>query len=115
MAEAAAILWAVELATLEKFDSIIVNGDAKVCLDALNGESIDNPWVISSVISNILVLSKTFASCCFCWVRREANEVAHSLAKFSPSPHVPVFCCNSSSIPSAVWNAWWLDSLFVCG
>ena len=47
------------------------------CKRTHNGESIANPWVISSVISNILVLSKTFATYCFCWVRREANEVAH--------------------------------------
>ena len=115
MTGAAAILWVVKLATSEKFDRIIIEGDAKVCFDAFNGESIANPWVISSVISNILVLSKTFISYCFCWVRREANEVAHSLAKFTPSPKVSVFCCNSSSLPSAVWNAWRLDSVFVCG
>ena len=65
MAEAAEILWAVELATLEKFDSIVVNGDAKVCFDAFNGESIDNPWVISSVVSNILVLNKTLLHVAF--------------------------------------------------
>ena len=37
MVEAAAILCAVELATLEKFDSIIVEDDVKVCFDTLNG------------------------------------------------------------------------------
>jgi hypothetical protein len=42
-------------------------------------------------IINILVFSKTFASCYFCCVRRETNEIAYSLVKFSSSPHVQFF------------------------
>ena len=43
MAEASAILWALELAASENFDRIIVEGDAKVCFDGLNGDACATP------------------------------------------------------------------------
>uniref|UniRef100_A0A2N9FDV2 Uncharacterized protein n=1 Tax=Fagus sylvatica TaxID=28930 RepID=A0A2N9FDV2_FAGSY len=42
---------------------------------------------------------------------REANEVAHALAKYTPSPLVSLFCCNYASFPRTVWEAWSVDQL----
>jgi hypothetical protein len=58
---------------------------------------------------NILLLSSSFLSCSFNWVRREANGIAHALAKFIPSPKATIFVCNISSLPSCVRDAWRLD------
>jgi hypothetical protein len=66
-------------------------------------------WSIAVLISNILLLNSSFN-----WVRREANGVAHALAKFVPSPKSTVFVCNSS-FSSSVRDVWRLDSVSVSG
>ena len=54
---------------------------------------------------DMVVLSKEFVSCKFCWIKRDANFVAHSLAKFA-SCNKLTFSCNISSLPPSVWEAW---------
>jgi hypothetical protein len=76
--EACPILWALKLAVEETFLRILVEGDAKICFDAIQGESFV-PWSISSIVSNINEFRKAFVFCDFCWVGREANFVNHSL------------------------------------
>jgi ribonuclease HI len=113
--EAAALFWAVQLATEKDFKHVIIEGDSKICIDALNGNLNTVNWSISSLICNISELCKYFSSCSFFWTRREANGVAHSLAKAASSLRSPFFfscCCNSSSLPSTVWDAWKLDGVF---
>jgi hypothetical protein len=63
--EALAILWALELVEAEKFDRIIVEGDAKTCYDILNGESLAVNRSISSVINNIVTYSVWLGRCDF--------------------------------------------------
>jgi ribonuclease HI len=107
-AEAAALFWAVQLAFEKDFKYVIIEGDSKICIDALNGNLNSVNWSISSLVCNITELCKYFSSCSFFWTRREANGVAHSLAKAASSLRSPFFfscCCNSSSLPSIVWNA----------
>ena len=104
IAEALAIAWALQLARLEKFLDIQVEGDAQVCINAINGHTADIPWKILQVISNVKVLAALFKSCSFVWVRRSANSVAHSLAKeASASPSC--FHCNNSNLPPSVHEA----------
>uniref|UniRef100_A0A2N9HGL8 Reverse transcriptase domain-containing protein n=1 Tax=Fagus sylvatica TaxID=28930 RepID=A0A2N9HGL8_FAGSY len=108
IAEALAIDWALQLARLEKFLDIQVEGDAQVCINAINGHTADIPWKILQVISNVKVLAASFKSCSFVWVRRSANSVAHSLAKeASASPSC--FHCNNSNLPPSVHEAWIRD------
>ena len=40
----------------------------------------------------------------FCWVRREANNVVHCLAKFVSLRNLS-FCCNNSSLTLSVLEA----------
>ena len=75
------ILWAVQIAKSENFHSVIMEGDAKVCFDALNGDLENRSWAIASQCSDMIELSKEFVSCNFCQIKRDANFVAHSLAK----------------------------------
>ncbi len=109
-AEAAAILWALELANYEKFPCIIVEGDSKICCDALNNMDSELAWCVYSVLFNILECRKSFSSCSFVWIRREANEVARAMAKFASQSRT-CFNCNMSSLPKPVWVSWRHDVL----
>ena len=82
-AEAAALLWAVEIANREKWTHVIFKGDAKACFDCLSTEDIIPDWLISTYISNIRSLSFSFISVKFSWVRRLGNAAAHEAAKFA--------------------------------
>jgi hypothetical protein len=68
--EVFAIRWAVELAKLESWLEIIVENNAKLCVDALLHESLDFDWSIYTLRSDTLalVLVSEFVSCNFCWV-----------------------------------------------
>jgi ribonuclease HI len=65
VAEASAIAWALELAKDKNFKDVVIKGDAKVCIDALNGDSANISGMISSMCSNAKVLASSFKSCCF--------------------------------------------------
>ncbi len=84
-AEAAALFWTVQLAIEKDFKHVIIEGDSKICIDALNGNLNSVNWSISSIVCNISELCKYFSSYSFFWTRREANGVAHSLAKAASS------------------------------
>jgi hypothetical protein len=71
----------VELALSEKFCNIIVKSDAQLCIDALAGLGDAVDWKIRILCSNTKLLVLSFMSCSFVWVRRDANHMAHSLAK----------------------------------
>ena len=101
-AETSAVLWALQLAASESFMHIIIEGDAKVCFDAIADNS-PAPWTVSSLINNITKLSNSFLSCCFCWIRRGANDAAHTLAKFASHSSFPLYC-NYDSLPLTVWE-----------
>lgn len=63
VAEANAILWTVQIAKAEEFRAIIVEGDAKICFDVLNGNAMESLWSISSFCSDIKFLSLLFFCC----------------------------------------------------
>ena len=80
-AEAEAIIWALNL----DVDSISIESDSKSCIDALRCPNQDVPWRIKTICSDVLALKLNFTNCRFSWVAREANVVAHVLAKWSLS------------------------------
>ena len=75
-----------------------MEGDAKICFDALNGNEDCNHWKIDFICSDSKMLSFLFISHCFFWVRREANNVAHVMAKFALVQN-HAFCCNKTYLP----------------
>jgi hypothetical protein len=56
------------------------------------------------VSSQSLDLVSCFSFCKFQWVRRDANQVAHALAKISLTLELP-FCCNKDNLPLSVKGA----------
>jgi ribonuclease HI len=112
VAEAFAILWAIQLAKLEDFQNVIVESDSKVPVDCMNGIQVEVNWKIAAIVLDVNFLSLDFVSCCFSWVKREANMVAHVLAEFAVSFNSD-FSCNATSLPSPVREAWQRDVLFV--
>jgi ribonuclease HI len=110
VAEAVANNWALDLAKKEKFDFVCVESDAKICIEALAAHVDDCWWKIRSLIAHSVCLAPSFSFCSFVWVRRNANQVAHELAKASFSLPL-LFSCNSNSLPLSVTEAWIRDSL----
>ena len=101
-AEASAILWALQIAKMENFTSIIVESDSKLCIDVITLHPEDSYWVSAAFVSDIISLSSDFSSCSFSWVKREANIAAHELAKFA-TLFDSVFFCNAVSLPPSVF------------
>ena len=78
--EVATILWAFQIALEKKWDKIIVERDAKICIDSLAPMSSKEKqvhWSISTFIRISLEISKSFLSCNFCWISRDCSGVAH--------------------------------------
>uniref|UniRef100_A0A2N9HV68 Reverse transcriptase domain-containing protein n=1 Tax=Fagus sylvatica TaxID=28930 RepID=A0A2N9HV68_FAGSY len=67
-AEAAALSWALEIAILESFTDIIVEGDAKVCIDAVFVTPDKAPWKIQTLMANVFILVVNFNMCVFSWI-----------------------------------------------
>ena len=61
-AEASAFLWALQLAKNLGMQQIIVEGDAKLIVEALLNNANDVSWVIAAIISDALVLASSFSS-----------------------------------------------------
>ena len=68
------------MAKAEGFLEIIVESDARVCVDALSCNVGVCPWTISALTAYSLELAVSFSTCFFSWVKREANQSAHVLA-----------------------------------
>lgn len=111
VAEASAILWAMELATVEGFGKVTIESDAKVCIDELSSSEASSNWKISALIGQSLALVSRFSFCDFQWVRRDANQAAHALAKVAFSLRLP-FCCNLDNLPPSLKEAWLRDLFF---
>ena len=104
-AEVVAILWAMEVAKDNNYLKILVEGDAKICIEAITEESTTIPWRILSLVNIIKVLALEFLTCSFCWV----GEMLMAWLISLPSLHLlyPLaFFCNSSNLPFSMHEAW---------
>jgi hypothetical protein len=88
----------------------VVENDSIVCLDAISGSPAEANWKINALCSDVNVLALDFSFCSFSRVKREANSIAHELAKFAIPLHSP-FSCNAESLPPLVLEAWQRDCL----
>ena len=57
------------------------------------------------ICNDVRSLAVDFNFCSFCWVKREANMVAHTLAKLGPQLELPAvfFPKNLSSLVKEAW------------
>ena len=111
VAEASAILWAVQLAKMEELRGIIVESDSKLCVDAISLDKAACDWNISTLCLDVIGLAAEFFSCNFCWVKREANMTAQTLAKFCSPQDLPVNYF-PKNLPTPLGEAWFRD--FCC-
>ena len=112
-AEATAIMWALNLAAAENWCNIIVEGDLKICFDALSKAEEPSDWSISSIIHNAAGMSVSFDKCEFCWVKRSLNSAAHLAAEYAVSLKVG-FLCNNYDLPPPILNACRQDCCSSC-
>ena len=108
--EAMALLWTLELAQANCFSNVVVEGDAKVCVDAINVGNDETSWRILPIITNAKNMISIFCSCSFNWVRRNANFVTYILAKVASSQPI-CLSCNSTNLSSSIHKVWIRDLL----
>jgi ribonuclease HI len=108
VAQASALVWALQLAYEKHYQRLILEGDSKTCFDALNGSIDDADWKVQSLLFHALDIANSFVSCEFCWIKRDANFVAHALATHAVLSNSNVFC-TSMSLPPLVKEAWERD------
>ncbi|GMI75965.1 hypothetical protein like AT2G13980 [Hibiscus trionum] len=90
VAEAMAYLQAVQLVREAGFLNIIVEGDSLTVIRKLR-TSIKDSSITGPIVYDNKEASKLFSSISFNHVRREANKVAHELAKEGRNFHCPRF------------------------
>jgi ribonuclease HI len=82
VAKAKSLRCALVMAKLLKLRRVEVEGDSKICIDALNKVSLKNhdhidKWEARTVFENILDLANEIDHVRFNWVNREVNEAAY--------------------------------------
>ena len=85
--EVATIKWALEFAKLEKFSNVVVESDAKICIDSLMGvtdDMISLIWNINALCSDINCLALDFVKCAFVWTTRETMGLPNLFSLFAP-------------------------------
>ncbi|XP_075636798.1 uncharacterized protein LOC142609041 [Castanea sativa] len=100
-AEAATLLWAIEIAKREHWHHVVFEGDAKACFEHLSQSDSTPDWLISTFINNILGLALCFSSVKFSWVRRVGNSAAHEVARFALSS-IQSFIFHNGNIPPVI-------------
>uniref|UniRef100_A0A2N9EZP9 Reverse transcriptase domain-containing protein n=1 Tax=Fagus sylvatica TaxID=28930 RepID=A0A2N9EZP9_FAGSY len=114
VAEASAILWAIQIAKMNNMLEIIVESDSKVCVDAITQDLFVCDWTISTICNDVRVLALEFISCIFCWVPREASMVVYTLAKLFPLHNLPVICF-PKNLPTPLEEVWFRDFSYISG
>lgn len=74
--------WVASLVKEKSWGNVIIEGDAQLVVKALNGEitrNLHNQVLINNVRHNV----SSVANCSFSFCFREANMVAHKLAKWA--------------------------------
>ena len=89
LAEVLTLRDAMEWASNMGWKAVIFEGDAKQVIDVVNGISPVLAY-IEVVVQDIMDLRKQFDSCKFCFVHRQANSVAHVLARHLLNRDCPV-------------------------
>ena len=81
-----------------------MESDSKINIDAILDYTSCPQWAISSLVSDILFLAKSFDSCLFFWVKRSGNVAAHEAAKYALESFIS-FCLCLDNLPARVASA----------
>jgi hypothetical protein len=74
------------------------------------GNSTYSLWKLDALCSEVNNLALNFMSCCFSWVKREANLTVYELAK-AAALLTSLVCCNAYSLHPSICEAWQRDVL----
>ena len=91
-AESKATLLVASLARKEGFDRVVLEGDAQSVIKAILNPSTSPHWSINAIIEDIRLILNSFVCWNACFVFRDSNYVAHSLAQWA-------YFCNSFGSP----------------
>ena len=91
---------------------VVIEGDAKVCVDNLNVKGVPVDCSISIIICNYLELSKSFFKCKFSWVEKILNFADHTTTKLTVRLKSQ-FYCNKHEAPRIILDACKVDYIIV--
>ncbi|CAO2836998.1 unnamed protein product [Amaranthus hypochondriacus] len=94
LAELEAAAWVVQLAVEQGWDNVIVEGDARLVIEALNQERARG-FYAQTLVNNIRFMASNLSSIVFSFCFRESNEIANRLAHWASKSN-----CNSVWIRS---------------
>jgi hypothetical protein len=93
---------------VEKWSAICVESDSKMVVDLLLQDNYVGIWNIEVICNDVRSLAVDFNLCSFCWVKRETNMVAHTLAKLGPQLELLIVFF-PKNLPPLVEEAWFRD------
>ena len=103
-AEASTIVWDLQLVRDDKFQSIIFEGNSKICVDALNKNLDEARWEIQPLLNDASILTNSFV------LDQNTKRmltlyVVHELSRYVLYSNISYFC-KCVSLPLAVMEAW---------
>ncbi|KAK7843426.1 hypothetical protein CFP56_012615 [Quercus suber] len=106
--EALALRWAIRFATETSFDCVIIESDSLSVVKAIQ-DTVESICHIGHIIDDVRHLAKAMKSCEFHHKKREANQVAHTLAR--NAIHVDTMLAWLEEIPPCVSDVIRLDAV----
>jgi len=91
---------------------VVIEGDAKVCVDSLNIKGVQVNWSTSIIICNYIEHSKSFFKCKFSWVGKILNFADHTTTKLTVRLKSQ-FYCNKHEAPRIILDACKVDYIIV--
>ena len=107
--EALAIWQAIKFAIETSFNCVIIESDSLSMVKAIE-DTVETTCHIGNIIDDVKHLSKAIKSCEFHHTKREANQVAHTLAR--NAIHVNKEMAWLEEIPPCVFDVIRMDAVF---
>ncbi|KAL8521476.1 hypothetical protein ACS0TY_011841 [Phlomoides rotata] len=82
MAEATTVFRGLQIAKEQGVEDVLVESDSQILILAITKSRLDLSY-FGRLVRRIVVLSKSFNSASFFWIRRTGNMAAHGLASFA--------------------------------
>lgn len=91
-AEAGAINFVTRLVVERGFENVVIESDAKTCIEPLKAPTNAVPWRISTIYTDTLFWASRDQQFIFKWSPRESNKVAHVLVSWCLRKNLSLYC-----------------------